>query len=264
LSNELAANLPHNFDAETEAQAQEVLDAAIAQFQRGAAVSMFNWGNVFMCQARKKMDGGREPPVEEGDPPGAAIAVAHDFEGVEATLELAKSRFEWALKLHPQHHDSRVALAQRRYERARLLTAAAGLSGEGKVAKGHDAAKRTAEAEAEFSGATADYETVLASLPEEKRVKTEEEEAAFQLLVDEAIARGEEPPSDEEPSMKSQVKVMLGNTCFEHSQMRARAGTEWKSLLDKSLAYFAEAGCAQADIDAAMKMHKGMRNEAGK
>ena len=136
------------------------------------------------------------------------------------------------------------------------------------MAAGHDVAKRTAEAEAEFAGASADYEAVLKilnELPEEgKKEKTEEEKAQFQKMVEEAVARGEEPPSDEEPSLKSQVKVMLGNTHFEHSQMLARLGKEWKPLFDVSLKIFTEAGCAQSDIDGAIKMHRGKRMEAGK
>lgn len=241
-------------------EAKATLDQAIAKFQEAAAACMFNWGNVYMCQARKKMDGGREPSSEDGAP-GASIALADHFDDVEGLLNLAKTRFDKALSIKPDHHDTHIALAQRRYERSRLLCAAAGLSGvEGKVPAGHDAKKRTAEAEAEFEGATADYKTALANLPEEvPREKTEEEKAQYQALVDEAIAKGEEPPPADEPSLKAQVRVMLGNTLFEHSQMLARLGKSWKPLLDEALVHFTDAGCAQVDIENAVKMHKGSR-----
>ena len=64
---------------------------------------------------------------------------------------------------------------------------------------------------------------------------------------------------DEEPSMKGQVRVMLGNTLFEQSQLAARLGKEWKSTLDEALENFHEAGCAQEDIDNAVSMHYGTR-----
>jgi len=242
-------------------QAQEMFDTAVKKFQEAAAVAMFNWGNVHMTEARKKMDGGREPPVEVGGPPGAAIATAEAFDDVEALLNLAKTRFTDSLAIKPDHHDALIALAQRRYECARLLCGAAGLSGdEGKVAKGHDAKERTAQAEAEFIGAAADYAAVLSSLPEEKpKEKTEEEKAEFARLVEEAKAKGEDPPTDEDPSLKAQVTVMLGNTLFEHSQMLARLGKDWNAHLDKALAHFKAAGCAQGDIDGAIKMHYGIR-----
>ena len=86
-------------------------DAAIAKFQEAAAVTIFNWGNVHMCEGRMMMDGGREKPLEEGGQQGAAIAVADKFDEVEALFDLAKTRFEKALSIKPDHHDSIIALA---------------------------------------------------------------------------------------------------------------------------------------------------------
>lgn len=250
----------------SEEEAATTRDAAIAKFQEAAATTIFNWGNVHMCEGRMMMDGGREKPLEEGGQQGAAIAVADKFDEVEALFDLAKTRFEKALSIKPDHHDSIIALAQRRYERSRLLSAAAGLSGDnGKVPAGHDAKKRTAEAEEEFAGAAADYKAALANLPEEvPKEKTEEEKAHYQTLVDEAVARGEEPPPEDDTTTKSQVCVMLGNTLFEHSQLLARVGKEWQPMLDEALKYFHEAGCAETDIENAIKMHKGKRMEAAK
>ena len=110
-----------------------MLKIAGDKFQEAAALALFNWGNVHMCGARKAMDGGRDPPLEEGGPPGAAIASAEKYDEVVERLDDAKGRYEAALKVKPDFHDAKIALAQRRYERARLLCAAAGLSGEAGV-----------------------------------------------------------------------------------------------------------------------------------
>jgi hypothetical protein len=74
---------------------------------------------------------------------------------------------------------------------------------------------------------------------------------------------GEAPAEEEEaqPSMKAQVQVMWGNTLFEQSQMRARLGKEWRNLLDTAVAKFKGAGCAEADIEQALKVHRGVRAE---
>ena len=37
-----------------------ILSEASKKFQEAAALATFNWGNVHMCSARKKMDGGRD------------------------------------------------------------------------------------------------------------------------------------------------------------------------------------------------------------
>ena len=139
--------------------ADAVLDDAAQKFQEAAALALFNWGNVHMCAARKAMDGGRDPPLEEGGPPGAAVATADNRDEVIDRLDQAKSRYEAALGVKPDFHDATIALAQRRYERARLLTAAAGLSGAGESPAEGNA--DSDEAEAEFSGACADFDLSL-------------------------------------------------------------------------------------------------------
>ena len=248
--------------------ADEMLTSASDKFQEAAALALFNWGNVHMCAARKTMDGGRDPPLEEGGPPGAAIATADKFDDVVARLEQAKGRYEAALKVKPDFHDASIALAQRRYERARLLCAAAGLSGDGnKPTKGHDGKKRSAEAEAEFEAACKDFLTVLGQLPEAPAKKPEEAAAAAGGEKKEGEAAAGEAGGEavaEEPSMRAQVLVMWGNTLFEHSQMCARLSKEWRPLLDDAIAKFKDAGCAQADIDQALKVHRGVRAEKEK
>ena len=230
------------------AAADEMLAGASLKFQEAAALALFNWGNVHMCAARKAMDGGRDPPLEEGGPPGAAIATADKFDEVTDRLAQAEGRYVAALEVKPDFHDASIALAQRRYERARLLCAAAGLSGA--TTSGSVDARRADEAESEFNAACEDFTTVLGQLPEEEKKEKPKE----------APKEGEEAPA-EEPSMKAQVLVMWGNTLFEHSQMRARLKKEWKPLLDDAVVKFKDAGCAQADIDQALKVHRGVRAE---
>ena len=208
-----------------------------------------------MCAARKAMDGGRDPPLEEGGPPGAAVATADNRDEVVDRLDKAKGRYEAALVVKPDFHDATIALAQRRYERARLLCAAAGLSGAGESpAKGNEDSD---EAEAEFSGACADFDAVLAILPEDPPKPPEPVE---KKEPEQEKKEGDEEEA-EQPSMRAQVQVMWGNTLFEQSQMRARLGKEWRPLLDVAVEKFKGAGCAEADIEQALKVHRGVRAE---
>ena len=207
-----------------------------------------------MCAARKAMDGGRDPPLEEGGPPGAAVATADNRDEVIDRLDQAKSRYEAALGVKPDFHDATIALAQRRYERARLLCAAAGLSGAGDKA---EANADSDEAEAEFSGACSDFDAVLAILPEDP---PKPPEPAEKKEPEQEKKEGEEEEA-EQPSMRAQVQVMWGNTLFEQSQMRARLGKEWRPLLDVAVEKFKGAGCAEADIEQALKVHRGVRAE---
>ena len=237
--------------------ADEMLANASDKFQEAAALALFNWGNVHMCAARKAMDGGRDPPLEEGGPPGAAIATCDKYDEVVDRLGQAESRYVAALEVKPDFHDASIALAQRRYERARLLCAAAGLSAAS--TSGSTDTGKASEAEQEFDAACVDFTKVLSALPEEKK-----EEPKKEAKKEEPKKEGDETAetAEPEPSMKAQVLVMWGNTLFEHSQMRARLGKEWRSLLDDAVVKFKDAGCAQADIDQALKVHRGVRAEA--
>ena len=197
------------------ADAETSLDDAAGKFQHAAALALYNWGNVHMCAARKAMDGGRDPPLEEGGPPGAAIATAKHFDQVVQRLDQAEAKFTDALEVKPDFWDAMIAMSQRKYERARLLSAAAGLSGDDAAgpAPGHDAAARGREAEAEFASAVADFGDLLAKLPEEP----EKEKPAEKAPAEEKAAKeggAEEEPAPEQPSAKAQVLVMWGNTLF--------------------------------------------------
>ena len=100
-------------------------------------------------------DGRRPRPPEEGGAPGAAIATADKFDEVTDRLAQAQGRYLAALEVKPHFHDASIALAQRRYERARLLCAAAGLSAA--TTSGSVDSTRADEAEAEFDAACADF-----------------------------------------------------------------------------------------------------------
>ena len=138
-----------------------------------------------------------------------------------------------------------------------LSPSAAGLSGAS--TSGSTDTGKASEAEQEFDAACVDFTKVLSALPEEKK-----EEPKKEAKKEEPKKEGDETAetAEPEPSMKAQVLVMWGNTLFEHSQMRARLGKEWRSLLDDAVVKFKDAGCAQADIHQALKVHRGVRAEA--
>jgi hypothetical protein len=213
------------------ADAEQLFDAAAAKFQEAAALALYNWGNVAMCVARKRLNPSRPnategsgespPPPPPPPPPPSAATVAE----VEALLAAAEERFNKALRVKPDLSDVRVAFAEHRYERARLLAAIPG---------------REAEADALFVESCALFETSFGQLPEETKTAAAEDVA----------------PTEPEPSMRSQVLVMWGNVLYEHSQARVRNRRhDWEALLDAAVVKFSAAGCAQADVDAALALH---------
>lgn len=224
-------------------RARELLASAGGKFQEAAALAMFNWGNVDMCQARKKMEGPKAAVGASDEEKAKVAAAAAEFRlrpeaAAEALafINAAEPRYQAALEVKADFHDASIALAQHKYERARLL----GLS------NGPEK-----EMYALFEESDAMFKRALALLPSE----------AAQAQAQPAA--GPEPQGEApEPSTRAQVQVMHGNVLFEHSQVCARNGKEWKALLAQAVALFNEAGCSKEDIQGALEQHVGKVKEA--
>lgn len=219
-------------------KARELLAAAGAKFQEAAALALFNWGNVEMCQARKKMEGPKAAPGASEEEKKKAVAAALEFrlapeaaKEAQALLDAAEPRYRAALEAKADFHDASIALAQHKYERARFLTLTDGPE---------------KETHRLYEESDAAFKRVLAVLPAEAPQPAE------------PLPPGVEP----EPSTRAQVQVMHGNVLFEHSQLCARGGKEWRKLLDQAVALFTEAGCTKEDIEGALAQHVGKQKEA--
>ena len=219
-------------------------EAAEGKLRDAAAFALFNWGNVHMCLARKRMEGPKVPKPAPGEAPKPAPAPpapsSESVAYVQKQLEAAESRFHKALAVKPDMADVRIALAQHRYERARLL---ASMPGQG------------AEADAAFLEAHARFAEVVELLPNDLPTKPAED-AVVAAPVAEAGDGAAAPEAAPEHSQRAQVYVMWGNVLYEHSQARVRLGrTDWQPILDEAVSKFQQAGCNQADIDAALAIH---------
>ncbi|KAK3213068.1 hypothetical protein Dsin_017774 [Dipteronia sinensis] len=99
----------------TSEEAQSLFDRAAEKFQEMAALALFNWGNVHMSRARKKVylseDSSRESLLEQ-------IKTAYDWAQQEYTE--AGNRYEEALKIKPDFYEGLLALGQQQFEQAKL------------------------------------------------------------------------------------------------------------------------------------------------
>ncbi|KAK2661341.1 hypothetical protein Ddye_007874 [Dipteronia dyeriana] len=99
----------------TSEEAQGLFDRAAEKFQEMAALALFNWGNVHMSRARKKVylseDSSRESLLEQ-------IKTAYDWAQQEYTK--AGNRYEEALKIKPDFYEGLLALGQQQFEQAKL------------------------------------------------------------------------------------------------------------------------------------------------
>ncbi|KAK4383282.1 protein PHOX1 [Sesamum angolense] len=99
----------------TSEEAQDLFGVAADKFQELAALALFDWGNVHISRARKRVyftdDSSRESVLEQ-------IKCSYDWAQKEFTK--AGQRYEEALKMKSNFYEAVVALGQQQFERAKL------------------------------------------------------------------------------------------------------------------------------------------------
>ncbi|TKY53972.1 Tetratricopeptide repeat protein 1 [Spatholobus suberectus] len=250
----------------TSEEAQDLFDKAASKFQEVAALAFFNWGNVHMCAARKRIpldeSAGKEVVTEQ-------LQVAYDW--VKEKYSLAREKYEEALSIKPDFYEGLLALGQQQFEMAKLHWSFA-------LAKKIDLSgwdsKETLQlfdsAEEKMKAATDMWEKL-----EEQRAKelkdpnaTKKEELLRRRKKQGGATEGEsssvagqgdisaEEAAEQAAVMRSQIHLFWGNMLFERSQVECKLGMSgWKENLDAATERFKLAGASEADISMVLKNH---------
>ncbi|CAA3015624.1 Myosin assembly sexual cycle [Olea europaea subsp. europaea] len=246
--------------------AQSLFDRASLKFQEVAALAFFNWGNVHMCAARKRI------PIDESaskELMATQLQSAHDW--VREKYSLAREKYEQALLIKPDFYEGLLALGQQQFEMAKLHWSFV-------LAKKEDLSKwdpaETIElfdsAEIKMKAATEMWEKL-----EEQRAK--ELKDPNMSKKDELLKRRKKQGSDVEGDssaigvqgeisaeeaaeqaavMRSQIHLFWGNMLFERSQVECKLGLPgWKRNLETAVERFKLAGASEADILTVLKNH---------
>ncbi|XP_058763518.1 protein CLMP1-like [Vicia villosa] len=250
----------------TSEEAQDLFDKAASKFQEVAALAFFNWGNVHMCAARKRIPldetAGKEVVAEQ-------LQVAYDW--VKDKYSLAREKYEEALVIKPDFYEGLLALGQQQFEMAKLHWSFA-------IAKKIDLTSwdptETLQlfnsAEEKMKAATDMWEKL-----EEQRAKdlkdpnaTKKEELLRRRKKHGSTTEGEasgvggqseisaEEAAEQAVVMRSQIHLFWGNMLFEKSQVECKLGMDgWKKNLDAATERFKLAGASEADISMVLKNH---------
>ncbi|KAJ6296259.1 hypothetical protein OIU78_024162 [Salix suchowensis] len=99
----------------TSEEAQDLFNSASSKFQEMAALALFNWGNIHMSRARKRLgfteEASRESILEE---------IRKSYDWAQKEYIKAGKRYEEALRIKPDFYEGLLAQAQQQFERAKL------------------------------------------------------------------------------------------------------------------------------------------------
>ncbi|KAF8067116.1 CLMP1 [Scenedesmus sp. PABB004] len=249
---------------------------AVERFKEVTATGYVNWGNVHVCVGHKHED----VAALAGEAPGPALAAA-----VAAEFDKAEALFKQALGVKPDHFESLAAMASLEFDRAKLAAkllakpvsslpegveegspeaeAAAKAANDAQLAATREALARLKAADVDSAAPHMDAAHTWYKQAAEAAAAAESAHKA------EAAAKAGDGDADKAPaaaaasaggaggdmSLAGHAQVLYGNSLYEWSQVLAAVGKEWRALLDQAVDCFKAAGCAQADIRAALKNH---------
>ncbi|KAF8642690.1 hypothetical protein HU200_067062 [Digitaria exilis] len=242
----------------TSEEAQDLFEMAASKFQEVAALALFNWGNVHMCAARKRI------PLDESAPKevmAAQLRTAYDW--VRERYALAGHKYEEALKIKPDFYEGLLALGQQHFETAKLhwsfaLADKVDLS----TWDSSETFKLFDSAEQNMRAATEMWEKVEEQrMAELKEPGAGEKDEVRRKKRKQHNADGQPELTPEEAAeqaavMRQQIHLFWGNMLFERSQVEFKLNVgDWKKNLDASVERFKLAGASESDISTVLKNH---------
>ncbi|XP_054777191.1 protein CLMP1 isoform X1 [Prosopis cineraria] len=250
----------------TSEEAQDLFDKAASKFQEVAALAFFNWGNIHMCAARKRI-----PLDESGEKDKVAEQLQVAYEWVKEKYSLARKKYEEALLIKPDFYEGLLALGQQQFEMAKLNwsfalakkmdlsswdsseTLQLFVSAEEKMKAATDMwEKLEAQRANELKDPSASKKEELLRRRKKQGGGTEGETSAVGVHCDISA----EEAAEQAAVMRSQIHLFWGNMLFERSQVECKLGMGgWKKNLDTAVERFKLAGASEADISLVLKNH---------
>lgn len=246
-------------DAVTSDNAQELFDIAAGKFQEMAALSLFNWGNIHLSKARKRVsfgeDSSRDLIVEQ-------IKAAYEWAKKEYTK--AEMRYGEALRIKPDFYEGYLALGQQQFEQAKLCWYyAVGIKVDIETEPlSEEILQHYNKAEDSMDKGMLMWEEM-----EERRLnglsKAESYKSQLQKMGLDGLFN--HIPSDEAAeqaaNMKSQIYLLWGTLLYERSIVEYKLGMPtWEECLEVSVEKFELAGASKIDIAVMLKNHCSSEN----
>lgn len=236
-------------DTITSEEAQEIFQAAEAKFQEMAALALFNWGNVHMSRARKRLILSEDTSKES-----ILAQVKSAYEWACTEYVKAGKKFEDSVDMKPDFYEGLIALGQQQFEQAKLSWRYADTC---KVDMGTEVLELFNHAEDNMEKGMEMWEGI-----EYLRVKGLSKSRKGKIAVDKLglNEQGKDLSPDEAfeqaSNMRSQLNISWGTILYERSVVEFKLGlSSWEESLQEAIEKFKTGGASVADISVMVKNH---------
>ena len=227
----------------TSEEAQGLFDMAGGRFQEMTALALFNWGNVHMSRARKKVyfteDSSKEHMYEQ---------IKSSYEWVQKEYAKAGDKFEAAIKIKSDFYEGFLALGQQQFEQAKLSWYFA-------LSSNIDLATwPSAEVLHLYNSAKENMEKGMLIWEEsQKQQKSQTSDMGldgiFENMSSDETAR-------QAANMRSQINLLWGSMLYERSILEFKLGLPvWHQSLEVAVEKFEHAGASPTNIAVMLKKH---------
>ncbi|KAJ9548502.1 hypothetical protein OSB04_021045 [Centaurea solstitialis] len=241
-------------DTVTSDEAQEIFQTAADKFQEMAALALFNWGNVHMSRARKRVylteDGSREKSI--------LSHVKDSFEWAQKEYSKAGKRYEEAIKIKPDFYEGFLALAQQQFEQAKLSWYyAVGTNVDLETWDSMETFELYNKAEDNMEKGMQMWEEMEKERVNEvlrpNKVKLELRKTEFSRFVKDVK---EDEVAEQAANMRSRINVLWGTMLYERSVMEYKLMIPvWHECLEMAIEKFELAGVPHTHIAVMIKNH---------
>lgn len=240
-------------DAVTSEEAQELFEIAADKFQEMAALALFNWGNVHMSMARKRVciteDGSRESVLGQ---------IKTAYEWAQKEYLKASLRYEEALKIKPDFYEGHLALGLQQFEQAKLCWYyAIGCKIDLESGPSVEVLQLYNKAEDSMERGMLMWEEM-----EEQHLnglsKLDKYEAQLQKMGLDALFKdlSATEAAEQVTNMRSQIYLLWGTLLYERSIVEFKLGLlSWEECLEVAVEKFELAGASPTDIAVMIKNH---------
>lgn len=240
-------------DTVTSEDAEELFEIAAEKFQEMAALAMFNWGNVHMSRARKRVffteDGSRETVLAQ---------VKNAYEWACKEYIKAGMHYEEALKIKPDFYEGLLALGQQQFEQAKLSWYyAIGSEVDIETGSATEILELYNKAEDSMDRGMQMWEEMeerrLNGLSKSEKHKTDLQKMGLDALFKDVSA---DEAAEQAANMRSQIYLLWGTLLYERSIVEFKLGLPtWEECLEVAVEKFELAGASPTDIAVMIKNH---------